>query len=74
MNHILKPMKKMKTVANRMEKCLQNDCRGCWLKDDMNCQNILMYSALYYLQMALEKSEGGNGGKKKTGTDAAGIV
>ena len=54
---VLKPGRKMKTVAVRIERCLQNDCAGCWLKDDQFCQDKLMYSALYYLKQTLEKSE-----------------
>lgn len=55
--HLIKPDRKMKTVAFRMEKCLQNDCAGCWLKEDQHCQDKLMYSALYYMRQTIEKSE-----------------
>ena len=54
-----KPTRKMKTIVAQLEKCLYyNDCRKCWLKQYSNCQELLMADGLYYLRMALEKSEG----------------
>ena len=73
--HIPKPLKKMKTVAKQLEECLYyNNCSCCWHKGDKLCQIKLMSEGLYYIRQTIEKSEGGNGGKKKTGTDAAGVI
>ena len=56
---IPKPSKRMKTVAKQIEDCLYyNRCTDCWHKGDKLCQIKLMSEGLYYLQMALEKSEG----------------
>ncbi len=71
---IPKPSVKMKTVTRQMEHCLEVNCKGCYLKDNQHCVEFLMSDALWYLKQTLEKSEGGNGGKKKTGTDAAGVI
>ena len=56
---IPKPRNRMKTVAKQIEDCLYyNRCTDCWHKGDKLCQIKLMSEGLYYLQMALEKSEG----------------
>ena len=58
MVEIRKPTRKMKTIVRRLELCLYfNDCRGCWLKKYANCQELLLADGLYYLRLALEKSE-----------------
>ena len=54
-----KPTRKMKTIVRQLEQCLYyNDCRKCWLGKYSNCRDLLMADGLYYLKMALEKSEG----------------
>ena len=56
---IPKPEHRMKAVIIQLEKCIYfNDCRGCWHHDENLCQEKLMADGLYYLKMALEKSEG----------------
>ena len=56
---IPKPEHRMKTVIIQLEKCIYfNDCRRCWYRCDKFCQEKLMADGLYYLKMALEKSEG----------------
>ena len=53
---IPKPKVKMKTVTRQLEKCLEENCRSCYLKSEEHCQIYLMQDALYYLRMTLEKS------------------
>ena len=53
-----KPEKSLKEVAEQIEKCLyHNDCRGCWVKQYSDCQQMLMVDGLYYLKEMAEKEK-----------------
>ena len=57
---VRKPEKRMKTVIKLMDQCLDKEqtCAGCEYTGDTDCLQKLMADGLYYLRMALEKSEG----------------
>ena len=54
---MVKPSVRMKTVVKTLEKCLADDCKGCYLKEENNCMTFLMMDCLYYMKQTLEKSE-----------------
>ena len=51
-----KPGRRMKTVAAQLARCIANECGGCYLRKESDCMRCLMWDALYYLRMTLEKS------------------
>ena len=54
---MIKPTHKMKTVVKQLDRCIKNECSGCYLQKESDCMRNLMYDAQYYLKMTLEKSE-----------------
>lgn len=56
-----KPIHKMKTVVKALRTCLSSEmdiCNECPYVGIANCGGKLAEDALYYLEQALEKSEG----------------
>lgn len=54
---MIKPTHKMKTVVRQLDRCIKNECAGCYLRAESDCMRCLMYDSLWYLKMTLEKSE-----------------
>lgn len=52
-----KPVHKMKTVVRQLDRCIKNECSGCYLQKESDCMRSLMYDSLWYLKQTLEKSE-----------------